>query len=333
VRRFDALMCRTCDPFARFSNSRPGFVAVRQLRMRFAMTTTYEYNATVTHFRRIHEDLLILRLRPDFGPLEYLPGQYVTLGLGSWEPHLDCEEPAGSQREMIRRAYSISHMPIDEQGNLQRPGEQNELEFYVALVRQSPLHRLLLTPRLFALEVERRIYVSPHAHGSYTLAHLPREANVLFAATGTGEAPHNAMIAELLATGHLGRIASVVCVRHRRDLGYADAHQQLAERYGNYRYLPLTTREPENLDPTRPDFVGKQYIQDFVRSSAFAERAGFVLDPGKTHVFLCGNPEMIGLNPHAAGHSATGMIAILESLGFTVHSEAHPGNIHFERYF
>jgi ferredoxin--NADP+ reductase len=296
------------------------------------MTTAYEYNATITHFRRIHEDLLILRLEPDFGQLDYVPGQYVTLGLGSWEPHVECEEPA-SQPQLIQRAYSISHNPLDEQGRLRRPGQGKELEFYVALVRQSPLNRMLLTPRLFALEVGRRLYLSPHAHGAYTLTHLPHTANVLFAATGTGEAPHNAMIAELLATNHAGQIASIVCVRNLRDLAYANAHRQLAECYPNYRYLTLTTREPINVDASRCDYVGVRYIQDVVRSATFERMAGFCLAPETTHVFLCGNPAMIGLTAHSAEPSTTGMIAVLEQLGFNVHSDAHPGNIHFERYF
>lgn len=306
---------------------------VRQLRMPFVMTTANEYNATVTHFRQIHDELLILRLKPDFGHLEFVPGQYVTLGLRSCEPHVDCEEPRSGETEMIRRAYSISHSPIDEHGQLRRPNAESELEFYVALVRRSPLNRLLLTPRLFALEVGRRIYVSPRAYGTYTLAQVPPNANLLFAATGTGEAPHNAMIAELLATNHSGQIASFVCARKLRDLAYATAHRRLADRFANYRYLTLTTREPFNLDATRSDYIGVRYIQDVVRSAEFEQLAGFALQPMGTHVFLCGNPEMIGLTPHLPEDSTTGMIAILQRHGFTPHSVAHPGNIHFERYY
>ena len=42
---------------------------------------------------------------------------------------------------------------------------------------------------------------------------------MLFLATGTGEAPHNYMLWELLRRGHTGRILSACCVRYRRDLG------------------------------------------------------------------------------------------------------------------
>lgn len=291
------------------------------------------YNATVTLARQIHDELLILRVEPDFGRLPFLPGQYTTLGLGSWEPRVPCQEPESTTPELIRRAYSISHSPVDEQGRLIPPGTGRELEFYIALVRHSPRGRPLLTPRLFRREAGERIYIGPRARGTYTLAHVPADANVLFAATGTGEAPHNAMIAALLVQGHRGRIASLVCVRHRRDLAYAEQHAQLAEKFSHYRYITLTTRERENLDRSHPAFVGKRYVQDILRSPDAADLLGFSLDPARTHVFLCGNPEMIGL-PTAGEQSATqGAVHVLESLGFHIDSSAHPGNIHFERYF
>jgi ferredoxin--NADP+ reductase len=70
-----------------------------------------------------------------------------------------------------------------------------------------------------------------------------------------------------------------------------------------------------------------------VRTSAFERLAGFSLQPNHTHVFLCGNPEMIGLQAHSPEHSATGMIAILEERAFCIHDHTHQGNIHFERYY
>lgn len=292
------------------------------------------YNATVTRICPIHEELLVMWVRPDFGRLEHLPGQYATLGLGTWEPRVECDESLdGLEPQIIRRAYSISHSPVDEAGNLVRPGQSEELEFYVSLVRKSKAGRPMLTPRIFRLEPGRRIFVHPHIHGAYTLASLPRACDVLFAATGTGEAPHNMMIAELLARGHQGRIASLVCVRQRRDLSYAKAHFQLAKRYPNYRYMPLTTREPENLDSSHPGFVGKRYVQNVLVAADAEGMLGFPLSPATCHVFLCGNPDMIGLVADSTEIQPAGAIAALEQQGFTIDSPARPGNIHFERYF
>ena len=292
------------------------------------------YNSTVTRLRHIHSELMLLWVRPDFGRLAYLPGQYATLGLGSWEPHLDCDEAIdGLSPRLIRRAYSISHTPLDEAGALVLPGDVNELEFFIALVRHTRPGRPMLTPRLFQLQSGDRLFLDPIVHGTYTLVNLPTTCNVLFAATGTGEAPHNAMIAELLARGHQGKIASIVCVRKREDLAYQQAHQHLARMFPNYRYVPLTTREAENIDSALRGYVGKKYVQDVLRAADTERTLGFPLAPQNTHVFLCGNPEMIGLTAAESLYLNSGAIGLLTELGFTIDSPAHSGNIHFERYF
>ncbi len=299
------------------------------------MEDTAAYNATVTQVRRIHEELLVLRIKPDQGPLVYLPGQYATLGLTTDEPHLPCDEPTpNAPVALIRRAYSFSHSPLDEEGRLVRPSERSDHEFYIALVRSSKLGRPLLTPRLFLLEPGRRLFIGKQAHGAYTLATLPSQCDILFAATGTGEAPHNAMIAELLAQGHQGRIASLVCARYRHDLAYASMHYQLTERFPHYRYLPLTTREAENLDATSPGYIGKQYVQDLLRAPNIAQRIGFALNPAHTHVFLCGTPDMIGLPTNSRQElNPAGAIAFLKTMGFGLDTGAHTQNLHYERYY
>jgi ferredoxin--NADP+ reductase len=121
-------------------------------------------------------------------------------------------------------------------------------------------------------------------------------------------------------------------------LGYLAEHRELERRYMNYRYVPLTTREPANLDPNHLPFAGKLYIQDFVESEAFASRTQISLDPARVHVFLCGNPDMIGAphhprDPERRLPTRSGMIDLLESRGFRSDAPHEPGNIHFESYW
>jgi ferredoxin--NADP+ reductase len=144
------------------------------------------------------------------------------------------------------------------------------------------------------------------------------------------------MIAELLSGGHRGAILSAVCVRRHTDLAYLAAHREVQGRFSTYRYVPLTTREPENVDPSRPDYIGPQYLQDYVRTGRLTADLGSRLDPSRTHIYLCGNPAMIGL-PSAAARgrtapSADGMVALLTSLGFQLDRPQHPGHIHVEQY-
>src|SRR5207249_1033029 len=111
---------------------------------------------------------------------------------------------------------------------------------------------------------------------------------VVFLSTGTGEAPHNYMLWELLRRGHGGQMLAACCVRYRKDLGYLPLQQELMSRYPNYTYVSLTTREAETVK-------NKVYIQDMIDSGLLEEYLGQQLDPSRTHVFLCGNPKMIGV--------------------------------------
>ena len=262
------------------------------------------YNATVTHLRHDTRHLIRMRVRLDDGAAEngpalhYEPGQYTTLGLGYWEPRVEGAQPEElnekTARRVVKRAYSISCRMLDESDAVTAAGDEPEPEFYIALVLQADKPPAL-TPRLFNLRAGSRLHMGPRPKGAFTLGDLRPTDNVLFAATGTGEAPHNAMLSKLLAAGHQGGIASVSCVRYREDLAYTQTHDRLMEKHSNYRYVPLTTREKENRDPSHPGYSGVKYVQDLLDSADVAEQIGFELDSERTQVFLCGNPSMIGI--------------------------------------
>jgi ferredoxin--NADP+ reductase len=208
------------------------------------------------------------------------------------------------------------------------------VEFYIVLVRENPDGRVpALTPRLFALKEGDRIQIGERITGHYTLDPVQPNDTVIFLGTGTGEAPHNYMLWELLRRGHAGKILSACCVRYTRDLGYIDTHRRLMERFANYQYLPLTTRE---IGQTR-----KVYIQDLITSGELEELLRQKLDPATTHVFLCGNPKMIGVPTRDKDTGATtypqppGVIEVLENRGFRADVSAikFKGNIHFEEYW
>ncbi len=304
------------------------------------------YNAEITSLRRIHDDLWLFRVQPDEPIEKFDPGQYTSLGLGHWEPRLEgtqAEEIKESlQRKVVKRAYSISCPMLDDNGQLVQAYAGPGLEFYIVLVRENEGAAPALTPRLFLLNEGDRLWIGRKITGHYNLAPVSPDDNVIFVATGTGEAPHNAMVAELLANGHRGRLISIVCVRQKQDLGYLDKHRLLEQQFSQYRFLPLTTREPENLDPTVPDYVGKIYVQQFFESGQFEEQMDCRLDPAKTHVFLCGNPDMIGAplkGKHATNPDGPtfpeqpGVCKLLYDRGFTFDSKGGHGSIHIEEYW
>jgi ferredoxin--NADP+ reductase len=298
-----------------------------------------KYNATVIYLRKLHSDLMVVRVRPNFPLPQHRPGQFTVLGMGNWEPRFPgCTEevlPAADELKLARRSYSISCPVLDDEGRLLDVDRAGWLEFYIVLVRDSTKEKPpALTPRLFLLREGDRLFLGEKITGHFTLAPVQPRDTVVFLSTGTGEAPHNYMLWELLHRGHEGRILAACCVRYRRDLGYHDLHEKLMARYPNYTYLSLATREPEAAGR-------KVYIQDLITSGKLEEHLGQPLSPKGTHVFLCGNPSMIGAPEVDRGTGqhvypqSTGVIELLERRGLRLD---HPqtkevGNIHFEKYW
>ncbi len=300
------------------------------------------YNATIIERIDVHSDLARFRVRPDHPVPAFEPGQYVALGLGLWEPRMQGTQtedvPAKKITKIVRRAYSISCPILDANSQLAPCDEIDYLEFYITLVRRAGSEDQkppVLTPRLFLKNAGDRMVVESRIVGHYTLGDIDPQHTVLFIGTGTGEAPHNAMLTHLLRHGHTGKIIHATSVRNQHDLGYAAEHAVLAARYANYRYIPLTTREPHNLDEAHPKYVGKQYMQQYFASGELAKVADDPLDPKSTHVFLCGNPSMIGyVAPGTQPPRDPGMLQILTAAGFTDEHGCHgPGCIRFEKYW
>lgn len=296
------------------------------------------YNATVIRMQKDHSDLVRMRVKPDFTLQSHLPGQYTTLGLGYWEPrHEGCQAEKlkpGDEERLVRRSYSISCPVLDDQHqSLWKPADW--LEFYIVLVREKAGDQGPgLTPRLFLLKEGDRVNMGEKITGHYTLEPVKDGDTVLFLGTGTGEAPHNYMLWELLGKKHTGRILSACCVRYKRDLSYTKLHEVLMQRHPNYTYVPLTTREADTVNR-------KVYIQDLITSGQLEEILGQKLDPAKTHVFLCGNPSMIGVKVKDKETGLwtypkpLGAIEVLEKMGFQAdnHTLKTVGNIHFEEYW
>lgn len=290
------------------------------------------YNATITYFEPTHSDLWVLGVKPDNGDVSHAPGQYASLGLGFFEDRIDDAIDPGLDdkwEKLVRRSYSISNKIFDDNDYLASNNDESELEFYIVLVPPSDGKVPGLTPRLALKRPGDRIYLGPKVAGRYTLAPVSNPNNtVVFLSTGTGEAPHNAMIVDLLSRGHSGQIVSVVSVRNLKDLGYMEKHRELEKRFSNYTYIALPTREAN---------IEKRYIQSLLSENILEDEYKIDLDPKNTHVFLCGNPSMIGIPQESDGEAlypeSIGAIELLVKRGFVLDERKKPGNIHVEEYW
>src|SRR5581483_3688285 len=91
------------------------------------------YNGTVVYLKKLHSDLMVLRVKPDFPRPPHKPGQYCSLGLGYWEPRAEgCQVETLAPDDLskvVRRAYSISCSIQSETGSLIDVAATDYLEF------------------------------------------------------------------------------------------------------------------------------------------------------------------------------------------------------------
>ncbi len=231
-------------------------------------------------------------------------GQCVYLGLYSSAkkcPEATEELTKQAPDEMIKRAYSIASS-----------SSQAYVEFYVNLV-----HSGALSPRIFALEIGDKIWMSPKPKGIFTLDDIDSEQNIILIATGAGVAPFMSMLRSN-ALSRKGNLMVVHCAANSWDLAYASELNLLETMFSKFDYYPSILRpEKESSDwngDTRP-------IREIWSSAVVEKQWGFKPSPANTHIFLCGHPNMIDT-----------MTETLKKDGFTECQDSHQGQIHVERF-
>ena len=266
-----------------------------------------ELNAIVTQKIDFTPGLMILRVSPDGWELPaFKPGQFSVLGLPAAAPRVadaSPENPVPAPDAFIRRAYSIASSST----------EREFLEFYIAQVKSGAL-----TPRLFALNVGDRVFLSPKATGMFTLDQIAEDQNLIFIGTGTGLAPYMSMIRTHVEANEPRKFFVIHGARNSWDLGYRTELFYLQRFAPNFTYMPTIDGPDSEAVPWKGP-VG--FAQDHWRQGAIEQAWGFKPTPANTHIFLCGNPLMI-----------EAMLKVLTEDGFTVHSKQTPGQIHIEEF-
>ena len=263
-----------------------------------------ELNSIVTQIIQVSPIMKIIRVKPDgweFGP--YKAGQFVALGLPAkaercpeaTEEHTKQDDP----EKLIKRAYSIASSST-----------QQHLEFYITLV-----HSGSLTPRIFNLKHGGRIMMGKKAAGMFTLDEIPADQNIALIATGTGVAPYMSMLRSN-ALKREGKIMVVHGAANSWDLGYSSELELLQTMFDKFTYYPTITQPEKEPAGWQGD---TRFIEDIWQAGVAEKAWGFKPAPENTHIFLCGNPNMV-----------KGMIEILAKDGFRPHKRKEPGQIHSE---
>ena len=202
----------------------------------------------------ISEDLMIIKLEPEFGPLKFKAGQYCTLGLDS-----------------IERAYSIVSAP-----------HEPLLEIFVELVPDGEL-----TPLMWKMELGDHIAVRPRAKGLFTMDQ--RAHHHFMVSTVTGVAPSMSMVRSCVMEGAPGHKFYVLeGASYQDELTYDKELSEVAAKHPQLlEFVPTVSRPNEERNSAWRGATGR--VNTIVEEYLYK----FDLPQEDTHIYACGHPGMI----------------------------------------
>ena len=216
----------------------------------------------------------------------FVAGQFVNLAL----------EIDG---QFVRRSYSIASAP------------GSPLEFYLKEVVGGAL-----TPRLARLEPGANVWVERKPQGFFTLGYVPQCRELWLVATGTGLGPFLAMMRAGEVWQRFERVSVVHGARSADHLAYADEIAALSAAHpGRLSYTQL-------VSGVAPGSALRGRVTTAFADGSLEGRAGLILDPERSHLMLCGNPDMI-----------LELTAVLATRGLRKHRVRTPGHITAEKYW
>ena len=204
----------------------------------------------------------------------------------------------------VFRAYSVASSPYDE-----------FIEFFSVVIPEGEF-----TSKVNHIQVGDSLLLNTTPFGYLTLARyqLPLPNDLWLLATGTGLAPFLSILKTIDVWQQYQRIILVYSARTSQELAYQAQISSIKSIYGDngaaFVFLPIVTREA--------DYAGeKARIPNLIVSGKLTELVGQKLDKERSHVMLCGNPQMVEDTKEA-----------LKSIGLTMNRRGE-GNIAVENYW
>jgi ferredoxin--NADP+ reductase len=199
--------------------------------------------------------------------------------------------------ERVARPFSFVNPPDDP-----------VLEFYGIVVPEGPL-----SPKLKTLRTGDRLLVAPNPAGFLVLSEVPDSETLWLVSTGTGIAPFLSILRTETPWRRFPNVVLVHAVRHARELAYQEMIRKIVKEHP-LRYVTFVSREaaPGSL-------AGR--IPAALRDGRLETAAGLPLNE-RSHVMLCGNPDML--------KDASG--ALVER-GLRKHRRRTPGHITVESFW
>jgi ferredoxin--NADP+ reductase len=188
------------------------------------------------------------------------------------------------------------------------PPQDPVLEFYGIVVPQGPL-----SPRLAELRAGDRLLIATNPAGFLILSEVPDAETLWLVSTGTGIAPFLSILRTETPWRRFRNVVLVHAVRHARELAYQDLIRKISKEHA-LRYITFVSREaaPGSL-------AGR--IPAAIHDGRLEAAAGLALEE-RSHVMLCGNPDML-----------KDASAALAGRGLRKHRRRNPGHITVESFW
>jgi len=226
---------------------------------------------------------VLFSLRVEAPQIRFEAGQFVRIAL----------------EEELARPFSFVNPPQDP-----------VLEFYGIVVPEGPL-----SPRLERLRAGDRLLVATNPAGFLVLGEVPDAETLWLVSTGTGIAPFLSILRTQTPWRRFPRVVLVHAVRYARELAYRETIGEILRSHHNvFQYVTFVSREP-----APGSLAGR--IPAALRDGRLETAAGVKIDQ-RSHVMLCGNPEML--------KDAT---AALMERGLRKHRRRTPGHITVESFW
>ena len=238
--------------------------------------------ATITYVQLIKEDLVIIRLVPNDGPVpEYKAGQFITLGLAN---------PVDNGK-IVRRAYSIAS----------HPENKDYIELVIRWVRK-PLPGRLTTQLFNAKEGDEILWLKPTGRALLINDELPNgekdNRRIICIGGGTGLAPFVSFAQHLHDIGDKREIIVLHGSSYVDELSYKDLLTNLENESiargkdeWNFRYRAAISRPQEWFNRSWSGQVGR--VETFLRprdndQSALEELIGETITKDNSMFYVCG---------------------------------------------
>ncbi len=230
-------------------------MVTREEQVARAVRTASLPKAKLVSRRDITNDLMVIKLEPEQGPLKFKPGQYCTLGVDG-----------------IERAYSIVSAP-----------HEPHLEIFVELVPEGEL-----TPRLWKLKLGDTVSIRPRPKGIFVMD--TKAHHHLMLSTVTGVAPSVSMVRDYLHRGSPGHHHFYILLgaSYQDELVYDQELAALAAQHPqSILFVPSVSRPKEARNAGWTGVTGRinAIVEEYLDK--------FQLPKDDTLIYACGHPGMI----------------------------------------